>query len=353
MDKKQFRHQGIDALRIISAFAVVCLHTNPFKYAAQSYGSSFWTEVFFITEKIFKFAVPAFFLTSGYFFSNAIRSGAPVMTVWLKSVRRIVHIYLAWMLFYSFFTPNLIKYAFEFGFPKGFAYAFMWDTLEAFKEMPVRFILEGSAVHLWFLVSLLIGLSLVAAFYAFGLRRWVMPVAGLFYGVGLLMGSYSTTPYGIQTDLFEARHGPFFGFLFLALGGALPLSVSLESKRMWLWFAVIAACIAQIGEAYFVRHGLKVSGFDFSVATIAYGAAAFLLALSYPVLPALNFTASASPYSLGVYTFHVVVWNLLYYFRESIHPILWEMTATFLVFFVSLFCVKFFSRIPSIKKIVT
>lgn len=352
MKKNGFRHQGIDALRIIAAFAVVCLHTNPFKYAAESYGSPFFAEIFFVTEKMFKFAVPCFFLTSGYFFSLGVRSGVSVKSLWGKSVRRIALIYCSWTLFYAFLTPNLMKYILEYGPLNAFKGAFLWDTVEAFKEEPVKFLLEGSAVHLWFLVALFISVSLLSLCLLLRMEKWILPIAGVLYLVGLLLGAYSTTPLGIQTELFEARHGPFFGFLFLALGWRLSSVSWGEGNKAVLLCVVALSCFAQIGEAYLIRAHLNVSGFDFSFATVGYGLSIFLFALSFPVLRRLHFLCTTAQYSLGIYTLHVFVWNLIYAFRDRVHPIAWDATATVFVFLMSLFCVKILSRVPILKRVI-
>ncbi len=76
---------SIDVLRGLAIFAVVIIHVNPFYYAFESPISvPFIISYFF--QQYCRFAIPFFFVVSGYFFGRALNKG-----IALKGIRGLYY----------------------------------------------------------------------------------------------------------------------------------------------------------------------------------------------------------------------------------------------------------------------
>ena len=198
------RIQSIDVFRLVAIAAVIAIHTSPFELEYPDENKTY--QVLFITiSQLTRFAVPFFFIISGYLWGTKVRNESNLIPYSLKVARRIVVIYLVWCFIYLF-PYNNIASSFEFGLlgPLKVAY---WK-LGSLIQHPFTLFMGGTKVHLWFLVALLFSLVISAIFIH---RKWIrglIVLSSLLYIIGVLGRAYVNTPIGIDIG-FNTRNGPF------------------------------------------------------------------------------------------------------------------------------------------------
>jgi surface polysaccharide O-acyltransferase-like enzyme len=113
----------LDILKIISALSVVAIHCGfLIEYNDLTYQ--------IVTNGIFRIAVPLFFCINGFFLFNVFKSDR--IKIWAK---RVLILYLVWMLIYSYF----------------------WVYLNDFNLLKIIPTLLFGFNHLWYLAALLLG----------------------------------------------------------------------------------------------------------------------------------------------------------------------------------------------------
>lgn len=134
MGEEKTRKYGLDFLKGIAACFVVFMHAR-FPDAFGEY-----------MAKIGTFAVPVFFMTSGYFSFNATKSKT------LKSIKRTAtYLFVAYLL-------NLIRIVVEMGFDLGMVLSFFKTEVFTASHLMKVVILSQSKISgvAWFLISLLV-----------------------------------------------------------------------------------------------------------------------------------------------------------------------------------------------------
>lgn len=247
------RSLSVDALRLCLAVMVVFLHCNP--------ASDLSPMLSFVTGNgLYRVAVPAFFMLSGYFFFSAVQAGRA-----MGYVRRIGFLYLLWMLLYLPLWYGAMRL-----------------------EAPLRglLLLIFGWWHLWYLISLascalltvwlrdrptrqLLGVALalfligVAIMYAM-LMRWLVP-EGVLPGPGSWLN----------------RNGLFLGLPFFLTGFVI-------RREGWerrfpapaLWEAALLGLTLLVLEAWAIRSfAPRVIGLDTPLSMGIAAPALVLLAL--------------------------------------------------------------------------
>lgn len=152
------RKYGLDFLKGIAACFVVFMHVR----FPEPFGE--------YVARIGTFAVPVFFMTSGYFSLNASKSKT------LKSIRRTaVYLFVAYLL-------NIIRIFAENSFDLGAVSAFFKTEVFTLNHMAKFIVLSQSSVSgvAWFLISLLVCYVLK---YLLGRKLRYLGYLGLFIGV--------------------------------------------------------------------------------------------------------------------------------------------------------------------------
>ena len=182
------RSVGIDALRVVLAVLVICLHGHVL--ADVDRRASYLME-----QGLCRMAVPCFFIISGFYLE---RTDPRRFGGWL---RHVLWLYLLWMALYA---------------------GFWWVDPIAF---PLAFLarLAFGYYHLWFLVALAAAGSLMFALRGVASRR-LAALAALCAVPGVAMqylGAYHLLGGAIDYHLNQTnsfRNFLFFGFPFLAIG---------------------------------------------------------------------------------------------------------------------------------------
>jgi len=205
---------AIDGWRVLAAFAVICLHTEPFTPERMADPTPLSDVLGWGLNVLALFAVPFFFAASGYFFGQRCRRNGP----WPAArhlLARIAPLFVAWSLLYAL-APG----------PAQLARLGLWGALERnalqlakhAMERPLHLICNGTGMQLWFLSALCLAAVLCALLLSQRKGRWLLPAAACLFCLGLLGQGYGqaldiTLPFGCNTRL-----GPFFGFPLFALG---------------------------------------------------------------------------------------------------------------------------------------
>lgn len=278
------RLAGIDAFRFAGFVAVTLLHT----VGGKTYRT---VDASKIIDLLCRFAVPYFFLTSGYM--AGIGSAPLASRLWRSSVR-IVPIFVAWELFYIVIAHVPARELESFGFIK-FLVVFGYP-----------------GYHLWFLPSLLENLAILYALIEFCSDETMLAVGGVFYMVGV---AYSEFGERLPDIHWEVRNGPTFGLLFVIVG-------YLTAKREYVASAGLALSLAAFGilselvEAT-ALYDFGIRGFaadiNFYLGTLPYAVGVFLLAVSNRSTgTTASSVAGIGVYTLGYYCIHLA---FIWYFR--------------------------------------
>jgi len=130
------RIQSVDLMRLIAILGVIIIHTTPFD--SSSHDTFYYLKI--ISNQLSKFAVPFFFTISGYFFHiKYIETNLDSATT--SVIKRIFLLFLFWCIFYLIPWNGSVLFQ---------------DLITRFQTNPYNTILEGTQIHLWFLVSLII-----------------------------------------------------------------------------------------------------------------------------------------------------------------------------------------------------
>ncbi|SHG78783.1 Surface polysaccharide O-acyltransferase, integral membrane enzyme [Kaistia soli DSM 19436] len=307
------RQSGIEAGRVIAFLAIVFLHSYPNIDPSPA--------TLLLWDQLPRFAVPFFFITSGYFLWPRVNSLARVCRI----VLRILIIFLFWVIAYNLTSPeNLV--------PRGW-----WNT----------FLGGGVGFQLWFLSALAIAVLLSWALVRiFGLSIAVLCGAALFV-IGTLIGPYHI-PLGFPTFGFIVRSGPFFGFPFVALG-MLFARCNVQVRPILGLSIFIFGAAAQVIECYEVRGiDLGQSG-DFFFSTAIYGAGAFLFFSSLEGKAATSI-GRFGKYVLGAYVIHVAI--ILWLVKSGYYGVIGWLAFVALTFIYSMTFSVVASKVPIIKRLV-
>lgn len=341
------RLKGVDVLRTVAMIAVIAIHTAPFQIQSSPIGSTL--DLATVINQVARFAVPFFFVLSGYFWSQKFKDESEIYEPTVKAVKRIAFIFVAWSAIYL--LPMNFFDAFTYGAFELIKQGY-WNLVNA-ASRPLVTLMQGTKVHLWFLVGLLCSLFISALLLRHKLERVLVVVAVAFYSVGLAGKAYSDTPLGIRAD-FDFRDGPFFALIFFVTGYFLqrrrpsdawfPIGLSIAIFGMFLHFAELLMLRSYWGTTM---------NQDYVMGTYFFGIGVALIALSNTKY--LNFcrVASIGRVVLGIYASHFI-------FVEILRPLdnkfagngIWDVWYVFAVFVLSYALVSMFSRFHLTRRLV-
>ncbi|PFG58620.1 surface polysaccharide O-acyltransferase-like enzyme [Vibrio sp. ES.051] len=293
MAKKQ-KIASLEFARIIAIVAIIGLHCQ----MALTYWQ--WDEtpwVGYILNQLARFAVPLFFLISGYLIQPKL-SRDPVET-FKNYAKPLMKIWVIWSLI-SLVMPFQWQTVAEAGYlaERQNYWGYLMST-------PINTIFEGGLVHLWFIPALVIAVALVTLLIRINMAQLLLPTAVLLYVYGVFAGSYSTL-----TDLpapFFTRNGPFFSTLLVAFG-------YLARDNQWQWSRnntirlILLGMALHFGEAYWLmQHDVAFNSHDFLFGTVIWALGVFMWLLAHPNFGNMPWVFKLSPNVLGIYVSHLLV----------------------------------------------
>lgn len=270
------RSLSVDALRLCLAVMVVFLHCNP--------ASDLSPLLSYVTGNgLYRVAVPAFFMLSGYFFYPAVQAGRAMFYV-----RRIGFLYLLWMLLYLPLWSGALRL-----------------------EAPLRglLLLAFGWWHLWYLVSLAC-CALLTVWLRHRPGRQLLFLAVVLFGIGVALMYAMLMRWLVPEGSFPGpgnwlnRNGLFLGLPFFLVGFVI-------RREGWerrlpapmLWTAALAGLALLLLEAWAVRaFAPRILGLDTPLAMGIAAPAVVLLALrgTWPANSRLIGTLASGTFFLHV-----------------------------------------------------
>lgn len=166
--KETKRNYLIDVFRYIFAMDVVFMHQHPLEDLHYNFSP-------FITVIWPRLAVIFFMMVSGYFYTNALINEKG-KGVYLRYIWKLLKPLLCWSCVYFFIDNRNLE------FEHGLLRTFINYTLYS----------VGSSFHLWFMVDLLIVVSLITLLYKLKCFNILIYISILLGIIGILNNSYST-----------------------------------------------------------------------------------------------------------------------------------------------------------------
>ena len=339
------RIAAVDTFRLLAVFAVICLHTRPFGRADDPSPLYRWLDV--AIEAGGSFAVPFFFVAAGYFFQRSIRGGLPAREVLLRYSRRLGVVFLAWTLIYAVVPADLSM----------LRQSGLWRTIlqqnQAHLRQPAELLLRGTAAPLWFLVSLEIGLVLMAVTYprlGWKVLFFAAPLY-LLYCWRLAWPLYRTG----SGAAFTATNGPLISPAFVAIGFCLASGDSRPRRSVAVCVLACGFALALAGEAAasFRPALLPLHMGARAVSGIAFGPGVMLLALALLDLGQGTILPALGRLTLGVYASHFMIMQFVGPLgRPRIGGMLWDILYPFLVLGLALGLSACLARFSLTRRIV-
>ncbi len=265
---KQRDYTGIDLFRFIAAFAVVGLHVN---YADLN------NNLVLALRMFGRFAVPFFFLVSGFFWNvNSTEA------LW-KQLKKLGSIILIANLVY------LLFHWIDNGFPGK-------------QLLNLSTYITGLSGHLWFLNAMVLGVVFMY-YIGFKINRKVMWVIALgIYLVFVVCFTYNTMHNRLAMELGRA----LLSIPFLFAGSVIRQYVIQirEAKKRYLLLLMLGGLFAQLLEAVIMYKwkGVSPHGIEFNMGTLIYATGMFLLSLII-VAPG-KISGWGRDHSLFIYLYH-------------------------------------------------
>lgn len=285
---------SIELGRVVAIFLVVAMHCQMF-LSYFLYQDTPWFG--YIFNQSTRFAVPLFFLISGYLIQPKL-TATPIETV-KRYCAPLMRVFIVWSV-----ICLLLPFNIETVLTKGYLAerSGYWGYLA---QAPLNSILEGGLVHLWFIPALMIAALITALFAKAGKLNLLIPFAVVLYVYGVLAGSYQNI-----TELwtpFFTRNGPFFSTLMFAIGFVIRQKNIQPTPSQGIVLTLIGMAI-HFSEAYFLT-GYKqpFNGNDFLFGTMLWGTGIFLFLLAKPNLGNSSWVLSLSKSVLPIYVAHLPV----------------------------------------------
>lgn len=346
------RIYSIDTLRSIAIFCVVITHTSPF----LGYGN-YGNYINFVIDTIGQFAVPFFFMTSGYFLAKTLTPDTALSSL-QRTIPKLGSMYLFGIL--CFFPVLVVQNVGDSLIHGGDVTSAVISRI-ADGLSPIGFLYYGDsfAEPLWFLTALIFSLCIISLFAAYKKENYLLPTAAVFHFVALLTENYPTI-----LDLpIQIRDALFFGLFYVALGYHLRSanwSPNGDRGRMYL-AAFTALLVAQLLEQYVIgyivrEHTLSQEIFktQTTIVTVFLVLTLFVYVLSNPKLGKGTVLPRVGEYAGGIYLVHYPVYRVLELINELLvatvgvdltTSFLWHISIAPLVFVISLTIYIFTARI--------
>lgn len=320
------RLKRIDVFRLIAIYLVVWAHCQFFDDIKPESLAGKGLELGVVT--LMRSTMPFFFIASGYFLGGKIIENQPrkFVAAW-NYTKKLLLVFLFWCLVYALENPEAI--------------------LRLAEKHPLTLLFEGTRLHLWFLVSLMLTVWLFTIWPLDKKGYSFLVFGSIVFGVGLLGGSYAVTPAGLSLD-FNTRNGIFFSAIFFAIG-ALLRAKRPQIHPAFAWGLYLSGLAIFALETWFLRVNWSALPIrhDYLLGSVPYGMGMFLVAYSARRETTLDdVLAPHNKYVLGIYVSHMLFLDILKPLGNFMDPILWGFLFPILVFGSSLAAVILLSKTP-------
>ncbi len=332
------RLSSLEMGRVLAIFAVVVIHSGPLR--GEMYSESINT-LSDVINQICRFAVPFFFVLTGYFVQPKLNQNPK--KAFFHYPKPLSLIWLAWSVIYL-----LLPFRFDVVMSQGYI-AERSDYWGFLLKTPLNTLFEGGLVHLWYIPGLLCALGIMALLISKRQETLMVPLALGLYVWGLGAGSYQPIMEG-ETPIFS-RNGPFFSLLMVVAGAELRRrNIQFATRTAWaMLIGGIGLCLAE--GFNLSRYDVWMANHDFLIGTPIMALGVFSLLLNHPNLGNTPITFALSRRVLGVYVAHFVPLFLLFNLlgMYAIQGPLKDALVVSLTFFLSFGLVWLLEKIPFVR----
>jgi surface polysaccharide O-acyltransferase-like enzyme len=312
------RIQSVDVFRVLAIAAVIALHTAPHT-GPDAVGLRF--DLRTVCDQLERFAVPLFFMLSGYFWAGRCQDRAACWKTGIALARRVLVLFVTWSAIYFLITAVTVG----------------WQA--ATRPLPglPTLLLQGTKVHLWFLPALALATLVSGALLARGREHTLLVLGIALYAAGLAGKAYADTPIGFHTHV-NLRNGLCFSLIMFATGIRLRRAGPRPSWRRLGPALALGGLALQVTEVAWLhaRWGTNMAQ-DFVLGTYFYGLGMTMLALSDPAPLRVPRLAGLGPLVLGIYASHFLFVDLLARPDSPLRAVPgWDIIVVALVFALSL-----------------
>lgn len=299
------RIASLDVFRVFAIFAVILIHSKPFQGVGLSMG---WNILALGINQGARFAVPFFFVTSGYLLARKIMVGSVPLDLSpaYRQIYRLLSILIFWSVVYLVFVPEFIDTFSKNGVPR----AIYWNLLHVTSE-PWHIFASGTRIHLWFIAALIWALVFVALWAKLFRARGTLSIAISLYFFGLTQGSYAWLKPGFIPTL-DVPVNFWFAISLFMIGWWLAASGRIASYR-WACFIACSGMLIHFGEVGLLQsyRGQSAWQQDILLGTVVWAVGLFLIVLSKPNMGRDLPIGSWGRWTLGVYAVHLLVQDAL------------------------------------------
>lgn len=295
LEKQQARRPGLDVLKCIAAFFVVCIHCGPYSGGTGTSGAEMAA---LGMNALIRMAVPVFFLITGYYYPDMLRRGKIG-----KQISKILRITIATAMFYLLFLSS--AHLLQGDAPEWLANTFTYRKFMKWLFLNIAF----SSGILWYLWAILYVLGIMWGIDRLGWRKWLFPIIG----GGILCAAILNFVW--CSELPITRNFLLFGLPFVATGRFLreynvPERLQKYSNTLLSGIFLIFLALSFTEALILLKVGNSPFGGrrDFYLFTLPMSAAAFLLALRMPASRWTEMPARIGhKYSALIYILHPFV----------------------------------------------
>ncbi|MBY6035812.1 acyltransferase [Fictibacillus nanhaiensis] len=287
------RIYSIDFIKFFAIFAVVVIHVFPLDGFMGYY----------VIDNVARFAVPFFFVASGYFFAQNMSKQKSSFRYFKTYVLKLIKIYLSWLIFYTFYDVMLI-------FLNGNDVSD--QLIEYFKPFTLlNLIYYGkgtSGYQLWFLTALIWSTVTIFLFFQIKKMNTLFGISFVLNVIGLLGQSYT---FVFKLPVNTTRDALFFGLFYTTLGVIFKLNTHFDTFRKISRFTSLALAIFfslfQVIEAYVLDKVLTGSHGEYFLSTTLLTTFLFFYALNNKKLGKGLWITKVGGNALGIYITHVLL----------------------------------------------
>lgn len=322
------RNYAIDFIKFFAILAVVVIHTVPKDHLIG----------LFILDNLSRFAVPFFFVTSGYLFGKKVMDHKNPSEYFKKYVIRIAKLYVCWLVFYTIYDVLIICQN---------GSEVQQELTKYFDEFTLLNILyygKGtSGYQLWFLTALIWSMIILYGFFRLKKVTTLLIISLVLNLIGLFGQSYSIffeIPISTRDALFIGLFYTTLGFFFAYYIEGKYQEALQRSNKTYLSLFVFFS-ILQVIEGYMVDKVLSGSYGEYFISTIFLTTSLFLYVLTNQQLGKGWFLTKIGGNALGIYIIHVFfidIIDMTLAFLDLNHlsdHLAWKLFDTLLVFSLS------------------
>ncbi len=330
------RLAAVDSMRVLAILAVIVIHVAPFTHSAPPARIGLTWNLPTIVNQLARFAVPCFFVLSGYFWAQRTSDPARRWPVTRQMLQRLGLLFAGWSLIYTlpWDSGRLLR-----NWPTSYV-DILTRNLRWISTHKVLVLLQGTETHLWFLVALAFAVSISALWLRWGRWHSLLLLGVALFVLAMLMRPYVKLPVGIPVR-FNPRNGPAFALLPFALGIALAWRAPSPEQfpHTWQRWGIgmgLAGVLLSAVELTWLRvsYGRSLAQ-DAVISTMLCGLGAACLALGNPAWLARSPLARLGPLVLGIYAVHPLVIDVLLPQLPKTRGVLVDVLALALVFVLS------------------